>query len=138
MTPTEDESNFSFQLKHHQFPVHLPFSITINKAQGQSIERVGIDLWVLVFSHRQLYVTLSHTTNSKNIKILLPEDKEDSQTTNVVYPEVLVDQVSDLPTRLPFAVLTSAFMIEHFRLYKVYDQYTICIALHCTIVKCYP
>ena len=49
----------SFQLKRRQFPVHLAFSITINKAQGQSVRRVGIDLRVPVFSHGQLYVALS-------------------------------------------------------------------------------
>ena len=105
LTPTEDESHFSFQLKRRQFPVRLAFSITINKAQGQSVERVGIDLRVPVFSHGQLYVALSCATNSRNVKILLPEDQEDSRTTNVVYPEVLADQVSNSPTRLPFTVL---------------------------------
>ena len=52
LPPTEDDANFSFKLKHRQFPVHLAFSIPINKAQGQSVKRVGIDLQVPVFSHR--------------------------------------------------------------------------------------
>ena len=56
---TEGEANFLFQLKRRQFPMRLAFSITINKAQGQSVERVGINLRVPVFSHGQLYVALS-------------------------------------------------------------------------------
>ena len=53
LSPTEDDINFSFQLKHRQFSVRLAFSITINKAQGQSVGRVGVDLRVPVFSHGQ-------------------------------------------------------------------------------------
>ena len=73
LSPTEDDANFSFKLKRRQFPVHLAFSITINKAQGQSVGRVGIDLRVPVFSHGQLYVALSRATCSRNVKILLPD-----------------------------------------------------------------
>ena len=91
LTPTADEASFSFQLKRRQFPVRLAFSITINKAQGQSVKHVGIDLRVPVFSHGQLYVALSRATSSQNVKVLLPEDQEDSQTTNVVYPQVLAE-----------------------------------------------
>ena len=110
LTPTTDEANFTFRLKRRQFPVRLAFSVTINKAQGQSVAFFGSDLWILVFSHGQLYVALSHATNSRNVRILLPTDQEGSQTTNVVYPEVLTDQVSILPTRV--------LCYSHFCFYK--------------------
>ena len=89
LTPTADEADFPFELKRRQFPVRLAFSITINKAQGQSVRHVGIDLRVPVFSHGQLYVALSRATSSRNVKVLLPEDESHAQTANVVYPEVL-------------------------------------------------
>ena len=39
----------------------------------------------------QLYVALSRAKSSRNIRILLPEDQENTQTTNVVCPEVLAE-----------------------------------------------
>ena len=54
-------------LKRHQFPVCLAFALTINKAQGQSVKHIGIDLCVPVFLHGQLYVALSQATSSQNI-----------------------------------------------------------------------
>ena len=44
------------ELRHCQFPVCLAFVMTINKAQGQSIYYVGIDLCVPVFSHVMLLI----------------------------------------------------------------------------------
>jgi len=117
LSPTEDEANFSFQLKRRQFPVRLAFSITINKAQGQSVERVGIDLRVPVFSHGQLYVALSRATSSRNVKILLSPDQEDTRTTNVVYPEVLASEVSDLLS-MSLPVLIPSFTDKWFRRHK--------------------
>ena len=63
--------------------------MTINKSQGQSVKHVGVDLRTLVFSHGQLYVTLSRCTNSDRISVLLPEDGLNT-TENIVYPEVLL------------------------------------------------
>ena len=95
LMPTEGQTGFAFLLKCHQFPVNLAFALTINKAQGQSVKEVGIDLRIPVFSHGQLYVALLHATNSQNIHVLLPDtDREVGKTCNVVYPEVLVDPVS--------------------------------------------
>ena len=95
LMPTEGQTGFAFLLKCHQFPVNLAFVLTINKAQGQSVKEVGIDLRIPVFSHGQLYVALSRATNSRNIHVLLPDtDREVGKTCNVVYPEVLVDPVS--------------------------------------------
>ena len=82
------QAGFRFQLKRRQFPVRLAFSMTINKAQGQSIRHVGLDLRESVFSHGQLYVALSRVTSSRRLKILLPTGTTECRVRNVVYPEV--------------------------------------------------
>jgi hypothetical protein len=55
LSPTEGQTGFAFVLKRRQFPVRLAFALTINKAQGQSVKYIGIDLRIPVFSHGQLY-----------------------------------------------------------------------------------
>ncbi|RPD64613.1 helicase [Lentinus tigrinus ALCF2SS1-7] len=65
--------------------------MSINKAQGQSVKFVGLDLRIPVFTHGQLYVALSRATSPDNIHILLPANTLDYTTRNVVYPEVLLD-----------------------------------------------
>ena len=89
MTLEPSAESLPIELSCHQFPVHLAFAMTINKAQGQSIKYVGIDLHVPVFSHSQLYVALSHGTSSDRIKVVFPELSDTTSTTNVVYTEVL-------------------------------------------------
>jgi ATP-dependent exoDNAse (exonuclease V) alpha subunit len=89
--PSSKSTGFSFTLRRRQFPVRLAFAITINKAQGQSVKMVGLDLRVPVFSHGQLYVALSRSTSSQRIKILLSEDDVEIRTSNIVFPEVLLD-----------------------------------------------
>ena len=39
---------FPFTLVRHQFPLRLAFSFTINKSQGQTLEKVGIDLRTVI------------------------------------------------------------------------------------------
>lgn len=84
--------NFSF--KRQQFPVQLAFALTINKAQEQLVQYVGLDLRNPVFAHGQLYVALSHVTNSANVWILLPTRADSGDqvagTTNAVYKDVLL------------------------------------------------
>ena len=82
---------FPFKLSRRQFPIRLAFAMSINKAQGQSVQYVGLDLRISVFSHGQLYVALSRATSPHNLHILLPHDTVDYVTRNVVYPEVLLD-----------------------------------------------
>ena len=41
--------------------MHLAFAMTINKAQGQSLGRVGLDLRYPMFGHGQFYVGVSQT-----------------------------------------------------------------------------
>ncbi|XP_022031036.1 ATP-dependent DNA helicase PIF6-like [Helianthus annuus] len=94
LTLSEDDM-FPFKLKRKQFPIRLSFSMTINKAQGQTIPNVGIYLPDSVFSHGQLYVALSRGISRQSTKMLVHLAKEFKQrgvyTSNVVYQEVLRD-----------------------------------------------
>ena len=76
-------------MSRRQFSIKLAYSMTINKAQGQSLKYVGIDSRTPVFTHGQLYVALSRCTTFSKISILLPTI-EQTTTTNIVYPEVLL------------------------------------------------
>src|SRR5947207_703629 len=60
----------------------------INKAQGQSLDRVGIYLKNPVFAHGQLYVALSRCTDWRNLRVLLSPNVH-RKTSNIVYPEVI-------------------------------------------------
>ncbi len=63
--------------------------MTINKSQGQTLNQVGLYLPQPVFSHGQLYVTLSRITSYQHIKVLISHDNsQDSQTKNIVYNEI--------------------------------------------------
>lgn len=59
------QPGMTFRLHHRQFPVRLAFALTINKAQGQSVRHVGLDLHEPMFFHGQLYVALSCATSRK-------------------------------------------------------------------------
>ena len=74
------------QIKRLQFPVKVAYAMTINKAQGQSLKRVGVDLTDNVFSHGQLYVAISRATNPDNLFVKLPVGSNCSS--NIVYQEV--------------------------------------------------
>ena len=85
------EDEYPFVLKRTQFPVKLSFAMTINKSQGQSLENVGIDLRHSTFTHGQLYVALSRSSNVHNIYVLQPEHSLSHMVDNVVYPELLLE-----------------------------------------------
>jgi ATP-dependent DNA helicase PIF1 len=83
------ESDFGFILQRRQFPVALCFAMSINKAQGQSLPFVGLDLRVDVFSHGQLYVALSRVTNANSLHVLV-RNKRTRKVENIVWPSLLL------------------------------------------------
>lgn len=73
--------------KRTQFPVKLAFCITCNKAQGQTLGRVGLILQTPCFAHGQLYVALSRGKTFADL-VLYNRSKEFLFTNNVVHKEV--------------------------------------------------
>ncbi|CAI9287988.1 unnamed protein product [Lactuca saligna] len=71
---------YTVPFKRTQFPVKLCFAMTINKAQGQTLDIVGIYLKEPIFSHGQLYVALSRARRIESVKVepstVEPEPKE--------------------------------------------------------------
>ncbi|MCP3882687.1 MAG: AAA family ATPase [Sulfitobacter sp.] len=105
-----------FVLRRRQFPVKLAWGMTCNKAQGQTLKRVGLYLPAPVFSHGQLYVSLSRASKARDVRILVRDDEKQGKyenhvnvrengvyTNNVVWPEALLhtgegqDRVHDVP-----------------------------------------
>jgi ATP-dependent DNA helicase PIF1 len=95
------ENFLPFIMKRRQFPVKLAFAITINKAQGQSLQTTGLWLPRPVFSHGQLYVALSRSGDPSKTKIFMQQIKgkqgrfqglEGWYTKNIVWQEVLSDK----------------------------------------------
>jgi hypothetical protein len=78
--------------------VQPAFAMTINKAQGQTVQNMGLYLATPCFSHGQLYVALSRVTTRVRFKALIerPELEEDdgAYTDNIVYREIFA------PTRV--------------------------------------
>ena len=68
--------------------------MTVNKAQGQSIINIGINLRIPIFFHGQLYVALSCCTSSTRIKVLFPEHSDTTATKNIIYKQILIGMIN--------------------------------------------
>jgi ATP-dependent exoDNAse (exonuclease V) alpha subunit len=75
LSPSTAGLDFAIKLKRRQFPVQLAYAMTIHKSQGQSLNRIGIDLQNPIFAHSQLYVAFSRATSPHRIKVLLSPDR---------------------------------------------------------------
>lgn len=90
MMLNSNKAELNWIVTRRQFPLRVCFAFTVNKSQGQSLTKVGIDLRSPCFSHGQLYVALSRATDVGNIAVLFDKENAEQRTMNVVYPEVLL------------------------------------------------
>jgi len=78
-------TDMPFEFKRLQFPVRLSFAMSINKAQGQTLQVCGLNLEEPCFSHGQLYVACSRVGTPNCLFVYAPN----GQTKNIVYSNVL-------------------------------------------------
>ena len=55
-----------------QYPLKLAWAVTIHKSQGQTFDRVIIDIGFGTFAHGQMYVALSRATSLEGIILKQP------------------------------------------------------------------
>ncbi len=84
-----------FALLRKQFPLRLAYAITINRSQGQELDRTLFDIRDNVFSHGQCYVALSRVRSRQNIAAFINSATEvingQPATINIVYRELLLE-----------------------------------------------
>ncbi len=96
ITPSNTKK-MPFTLRQRQFPLRPAFAMTINKAQGQTLQTVGVYLPKPVFCHGQLYVAFSRCSSWRGVWVLVRAGSRAAlngapagvYTSNVVYCEVL-------------------------------------------------
>lgn len=77
-------------VNRQQIPLRLAYSTTFNSCQGLTLDRCVLDLRTPVFAHGQLYTSISRVRRRDDIRAMFSEVNETHQTTNVVYPELLL------------------------------------------------
>jgi ATP-dependent DNA helicase PIF1 len=93
----EADYDLSFRIERFQFPLRLAYAITINKSQGQTFDKIALDLRTPVFSHGQLYVALSRVRAMENLCVRVWNTAEQGRlpgldgtyTKNIVFREIL-------------------------------------------------
>ena len=97
-TISKDTDGSFVTFKRTQFPVLVAYYLTLNRAQGQTLQKSGMYLRTSVFSHGHLYVGYSRCGNPncchvfaeqeefENVEHLLDNSK--TYTRNVVYKEI--------------------------------------------------
>ncbi|XP_071712830.1 uncharacterized protein [Rutidosis leptorrhynchoides] len=85
------EPTLPYVFKRQQFPLKVSYAMTINKSQGQSLNKIGIYLPKPIFSHGQLYVALLRATLPDSLRILIRqhEGQQENVMKNIVYTDFL-------------------------------------------------
>ena len=93
------ETGLPCSLYRLQFPIRPAMALTIHKAQGQTLTRVGVYLPNPVFTHGQLYIAFSRVTRASGLTVAVRRGRyeagnaegvpEGTYTDNIVCRDIL-------------------------------------------------
>ena len=86
---TSIDGELPFIISKRQFLTQLCFVMIVNKSQGQSFNFISINLYILVFTYKQLYITLLRVIDIHRLSLLLLQE-DGTAITNIIYLEVLL------------------------------------------------
>lgn len=93
LIPSDSDLPFSFVRR--QFPVRASLCVTINKAQGQSLKKLGVYLPQPAFNHGHLYVAACRVGDPSHIKFAVDQSPYiDSQQITTHSPVSSVSQLA--------------------------------------------
>ena len=92
------------RLSRHQVPLILAWALSIHKSQGQTIQRVKVDLG-RVFEKGQSYVALSRAATMEGLQVLRFDPRK-------VGLRLLLSAVVDIHTWLTFGLLLASILIQ--------------------------
>jgi ATP-dependent DNA helicase PIF1 len=58
--------------------------MTVNKAMGQTLSRVAVDLRIPVFSHGQLYVALGRVCRRGDALVVVDEERKHNENGRII------------------------------------------------------
>lgn len=90
-------------------PLHLAYAITTHKAQGQTYEKVIVDLSYM-WQENLGYVTLSRATDFENIRILIDENRTYQNPNDLVSPYTF--KISDESLNIRANILNNAKTLD--------------------------
>ncbi len=90
-----------------QFPLRLAWAITIHKSQGQTYEKVCIDLGRGAFAHGQTYVALSRATSLDGLFLARP-----LRASDIIVDPVIVGFMQKIDKKISFEPIPQPEPIE--------------------------
>ncbi|WOH09633.1 hypothetical protein DCAR_0729091 [Daucus carota subsp. sativus] len=109
MELSPSETRLPFRLCRKQMPLQICYAMTINKSQGQSLEKVALFLPKPVFTHGQLYVAISRVTSPQGLKLFIND--EEGNTTNIIANVVYRQIFYNLPLEYYTCIKTAGRVI---------------------------
>ncbi|KAI9476363.1 MAG: hypothetical protein EXX96DRAFT_540892 [Benjaminiella poitrasii] len=93
-TQSQMKHKQQYPFKRRQLPVRSAFAMTINKAQSQTLDSLGLFFVSSVFSYGQLYVAFSRIKQSSSIKIVLDRNTSTTMLKKVRKRQVEIERFS--------------------------------------------
>jgi hypothetical protein len=85
-----ETTNCPWTIQCRQFPLRQAYPNTFNSCQGLTLDKVVLNLQTSVFTHGQLYYSVSRVRYRNACKNLMEKENETGTTRNVVYQELLL------------------------------------------------